>query len=73
MIRFDFTVSDVDAQNILQIMRERINANNVKIIDHMVQVLVQEGHEEYIAEYRRDNEYVEGLIKKMTNTRVEEC
>ena len=72
MIRFDFTVSDVDAQNILQIMRERINANNVKIIDHMVQVLVQEGHEEYIAAYRRDNEYVEGLIQKMTNTRVEQ-
>jgi hypothetical protein len=70
MIHFDFTVSDVDAQNILQIMRERINANNVKIIDHMVQVLVQEGHEDYIAAYRRDNEYVEGLIQKMTNTRV---
>ena len=72
MIHFDFTVSDVDAENIFSMMRERINANNMKIIDHMAQSVTQDGHEEYIKAYRRDNEYVEELIKKMTNKRVEE-
>jgi len=69
MIHFDFTVSDVDAQNILQIMRDRILHNNQQIIE----MIGKSGKEDYIAAYRRDNEYVEDLIKKMTNIQVEEC
>jgi hypothetical protein len=68
MIHFEFTVSDVDAENIFSMMRDRINANNMEIIEMIGKL----GKEDYIAAYRRDNEYVEGLIKKMTNTRVEE-
>ena len=68
MIRFDFTVSDADAQNIFQIMRDRIMMNNKQIIE----MIGKPGKEDYIAAYRRDNEYVEGLIQKMTNTRVAE-
>ena len=68
MIRFDFTVSDADAQNIFQIMRDRIMMNNQQIIE----MIGKPGKEDYIAAYRRDNEYVEGLIQKMTNTRVAE-
>jgi hypothetical protein len=69
MIRFDFTVSDADAENIFSIMRDRILHNNQQIIE----MIGKYGKEDYIAAYRRDNEYVEDLIKKMTNTRVEEC
>jgi len=68
MIRFDFTVSDADAQNIFQIMRDRIMMNNKQIIE----MIGKPGKEDYIAAYRRDNEYVEGLIQKMTNTRIKE-
>jgi len=69
MIRFDFSVSDADAENIFQIMRERINHNNWHILGIIDE---PEKNEKIIAVYRRDNEYVEGLIKKMTNTRVAE-
>lgn len=67
MIHFDFTVTDIDAENIFSMMRERIDTNNMKIIE----MLGKTGQEHYIEAYRRDNEYVEDLIKKMTNTRVE--
>lgn len=69
MIHFDFTVSDADAENIFSIMRDRILHNNQQIIE----MIGKSGKEDYIAAYRRDNEYVEDLIKKMTNTQVEEC
>jgi hypothetical protein len=68
MIHFDFTVTDVDAENIFSMMRDRILRNNQQIIE----MIGKPGKEDYIAAYRRDNEYVEGLIKKMTNTRVAE-
>ena len=68
MIHFDFTVSDADAGNIMEIMRDRIMHNNV----HIQKLMVAQGQEHYIEAYRQDNEYVKGLIKKMTNTRAEE-
>ena len=69
MIRFDFTVSDADAENIMEIMRDRIIENNLRIIEMIGEPEVDK---QSIAAFRRDNEYVEGLIKKMTNTWVEE-
>ena len=66
MIHFDFTVSDADAENIMEIMRDRIMMNNKQIIE----MIGKPGKEDYIAAYRQDNEYIEDLIKKMTNTRV---
>ena len=66
MIHFDFTVTDVDAENIFSMMHERISANNMRIIE----MIGKSGKEVYIEAYRQDNEYVEELIKKMTNTRV---
>ena len=68
MINFDFTVSDADAENIFSMMRDRIMMNNQQIIE----MIGKPGKEDYIAAYRRDNEYVEDLIKKMSNTRIEE-
>ena len=68
MIRFDFTVSDADAENIFSILRDRIVENHV-MITNMMAYPDREGS---IEEYRRDNEYIEELIKKMANTRIEE-
>ena len=68
MIHFDFTVTDVDAENIFAIMRDRIVENNVIIMN----MIGKPGKEDYIEAYRRDNEYVEELIKKMKNTRVQQ-
>lgn len=68
MIHFDFTVSDADAENIFSVMRHRILLNNMEIIE----LIGKTGQENYIEAYRRDNEYVQGLIQKMTNTWVEE-
>ena len=68
MIRFDFVVSDADAENIFAMMRDRIVENHV-MITKMMAYPDQEGS---IEEYRRDNEYIEDLMKKMTNTRIEE-
>ena len=67
MIHFDFIVSDADAENIMEIMRDRIMHNNV----HIQKLMVAWRQEHYIKAYKQDNEYIEGLIKKMTNTRVE--
>ena len=69
MIRFDFTVSGADAENIMEIMRDRILENNMRIMKMMTE---PGRHEQSIEAYEKDNEYVEGLIEQMTNTRVEE-
>lgn len=68
MVKFDFTVSDADAENIMEIMRNQIMQNHSKITSLMCEI----GQEHYIEAYKQDNEYIEGLIKKMTNTQVEE-
>ena len=68
MIHFDFTVSDADAENIISILRNQISRNNHELLFH----LDKPDEKHWVERYKRDNEYVEGLIKKMTNTRVEE-
>ncbi len=68
MIHFDFNVSDADAENIFSMMRDRIVENNMRIMKMMSE---NNNNEQRIEAYRRDNEYVEELIKKMTNVRVE--
>ena len=68
MIHFDFTVSDGDAANIMEILRKQISRNNQQIIE----LIGKAHHQHYIDAYRQDNQYVEGLIKKMNNTRVEQ-
>ena len=68
MIRFDFTVSDADAENIFSMIRDRIGTNNMRIID----MIGKAGQEHYVEAYRQDNQYIEDLMKKMTNTRIEQ-
>jgi hypothetical protein len=68
MIHFNFTVSDADAENIFTILNNQIVHNHAKMVK-----LVANGDEYNMLEaYERDNEYIEELINKMTNTKVEE-
>lgn len=68
MIHFDFTVSDSDAENIISILRNQITRNNLELIRHVA----NSSSSHIVTMLRNDNEYIEGLIKRMTNTRVEE-
>lgn len=68
MIHFDFTISDAEAENIFSMMHDRIVENNMRIMKIMSE---NNNNEQRIEAYRRDNEYVEELIKKMTSVRVE--
>ncbi len=69
MINFNFTVSDADAENIFTILNNQISRNREEMLK-----LVAYGSLEYnmLKAYKRDNEYITELIKKMTNTKVEE-
>ncbi len=68
MIHFNFTVSDADAENIFAILNNQISRNREEMMELMVK-----GDEYNMREaYERDNEYIKELIKKMTNTKVEE-
>ena len=69
MIHFDFTVSDADAENIFSMMRDRISTNNMRIID----MIGKPGQEHYVEAYRQDNQYIEDLMEKMNNTRVNDA
>lgn len=67
MIHFDFTVSDADAENIIDCIQQTICKNHMKIMDFIIakdDVMVEH--------YKQDIEYLEGLIKRMSNTRVED-
>jgi uncharacterized small protein (DUF1192 family) len=78
MIKFEFTVEDVDAENIMSCLSDRINKENMDIMDEMVKQhqsddpSVKSECEARIAWLRASIEYTKGLKKKMKNTRVEE-
>lgn len=64
-IHFDFTVSDADAENIMDCINNCIVNNNRVILK-----LTVAGDHELVAAYKRDNEYLKKLKLKMKNTRV---
>jgi hypothetical protein len=68
MIHFNFTVSDADAENIFTILNNQIRSNHEEMLELMVKGDAWNMREAY----ERDNEYITELIKKMTNTKVEE-
>ena len=67
MIHFNFTVSDEDAENILGCIHNEITQCNQNIMKCMV----NNDSPEVIIAFRSHIEYLEELILKMTNTRVE--
>lgn len=73
MIHFDFTVEDVDAENLMWAIRNSALRNDESIMDYMVREdLTQEQKDSYIDWFKANKAYMLGLIEKMTNTRVEE-
>ena len=65
MVHFDFIVSDVDAENIMDIMRSAITRNSVKMLG-----AIQRGDNDSVLFLERDTAYIESLIEKMSK-RVE--
>jgi hypothetical protein len=73
MIHFDFTVEDIDAENIVRAVRDSALRNDEKIMDYMMREdLTQEQKDSYIDWLKANKAYMLSLIEKMTNTRVEE-
>lgn len=71
MIHFDFTVEDVDAENIMRVIRESALRNDDGIMDYKARSdLTQEQKDSYINWLKANKAYMLGLIEKMTNTRV---
>jgi uncharacterized membrane protein YvbJ len=73
MIKFEFTMEDVDAENLMWAIRESALRNDEYIIKYMArQDMTEEQKEPYIKYFKDGKAYMLGLIEKMTNTRVEE-
>lgn len=68
MIHFNFTVSDAEAEDIFTLLNNQIHRNREEMLELMVKGDAWNMREAY----ERDNEYITELIKKMTNTKVEE-
>jgi len=72
-VKFEFTMSDVDAENLIWAIRESALSNDEYIMKYMArQDMTEEQKEPYIQEFKNVKEYTLGLIKKMSNTKVEE-
>jgi hypothetical protein len=73
MVKFEFTMSDVDAENMLRAIHDNGVDNIEKILRVMVNPdLTEEQKEMYIQSYKDSRIYYEGLISQMTNYRIEE-
>jgi len=62
VIKFNFELGDVDAENLSDIIRSQIDRNNMRIID-----CIADGDNELIDYYKRDNEYIKYLLSKIFN------
>jgi len=72
-VKFEFTMEDVDAENLIWAIRDSALRNDISILDYMVREdLTQEQKDVYIKYFEDGKAYTLGLIEQMTNTRVEE-
>lgn len=73
MVKFEFVMSDIDAENMLRAIHDN-GVNNVeKILRVMVDPnLTDDQKEMYIQSYKDSQEYFRGLIKQMKNYRAED-
>ena len=72
-VKFEFTLEDVDAENLIWAIRDSALRNDKSILDYMVREdLTQEQKDVYIKYFEDGKAYTLGLIDQMTNTRVEE-
>lgn len=65
MIKFEFALEDVDAENLFGCIQSRINQNSVCIMDALF-----DGNGELIKSYQEDSKYYEQLKLKLTNHRI---
>lgn len=71
-VKFEFTMSDVDAENLVGAVRDSAVRCDEDIMAVMAnQTLTAEQKAQYIETYKAHREYILGLIAKMSNTRVE--
>lgn len=71
-VKFEFTMSDVDAENLIRAVRDSALRCGEDIMAVMAnQTLTAEQKAQYIRAYQDHREYMLGLITQMTNTRVE--
>lgn len=71
-VKFEFTMSDVDAENLVGAVRDSAVRCGEDIMAVMAsQTLTAEQKAQYIRSYQDQREYILGLIAQMTNTRVE--
>lgn len=71
-VKFEFTMSDVDAENLIWAIRNDALRNDESIMDYELREdLTREQKDSYINWLKANKEYMLGLIEKMTNTRVE--
>jgi hypothetical protein len=65
-VHFDFVVSDVDAENILNCMSAAIT----KCDEEILEMWGDKTKESYVKWFKAHKEYLLGLTMKMKNTRV---
>lgn len=71
MIKFEFTVDDVDAQNIFFALNDAARKNDEHILEWMSKPdISEEQRASYIDWHQRNKEYILGLIAQMTNWKV---
>jgi uncharacterized protein YpmB len=68
MIHFDFILEDADAENLIGILRKQVTLNHVQLIKCFDKGEVPS----VIDAYEKENKYIEYLISKMKNTRIDE-
>jgi hypothetical protein len=66
MIHFDFTLDDIDAENLFGALQHEIQNIHMNIGDEMA----AENRPEYISWYRERIKYIEELMQKLTHTRI---
>ena len=72
-VKFEFTMEDVDAENLIWAIRDSALRNDEHIMKYMARPdLTQEQKDSYIDHLKANRDYTMGLIEKMTNTRVTE-
>lgn len=65
-IKFNFTVSDIDAENILNAIRQYALQNDIEMMDVIAStILTREEKDAKIESFRADKQYILGLIEKM--------
>lgn len=72
-VHFDFTLSDIDAENLFSVIRDVINADLLTILDLMckeTEPLIDMTYEESIRYYRHKTAYLEALCKAIKYTNI---